>query len=389
MIATILATLLCLPASEVIEAPVAGARVVVAQALFPAEGLGRRDGAAVRVLGATLLDGTADFSAPDLLRYGSQAGAAPEVETGPDFIRVTVTAPQGAADLAGQLLEQIVTRPSLRDEDLAASLADLRGERPRWLSQALDPVSPDWDRVRMRDVRELHLRLFRPERMVLVLAGAIGPGDVAGLAARFGQWRPAAPPRPVSDPPQRPRTKVEGDASVAELAGSPIAPSDATSLMAVVALGAGKGSAMHRVMRVQGRESYFQQAVLWPTAKGWSPRLIWAHAGTVDFEKARAGLLADVERWTEDDAGRARAFLGACLDRGLEATPFASGPAGWLRSDVRGAADWAGLMALMGSRGLARRTLLDALANVDAEAIRAKAATLVRDADARLLPGGG
>lgn len=389
MIAAMLASMLAYAPPDVIEAPVADARVVVAQALFPAEGLGRRDGAAVRVLGATLLDGTADFSAPALLRFGSQAGVAPEVETGPDFIRVTITAPKGAADLAGQLLEQIVVRPALREEDLAASLADLRGERPRWLSQALDPVAPDWERVRSRDVRELHLRLFRPDRMILVLAGAIGAGDAEALAARFAQWRPATPPRPVSDPPQRPRTKVEGDASVAELAGRAIAPSDAKSLMAVVALGAGKGSAMHRVLRVKGRASYFQQAVLWPTAKGWSPRLIWAHAGQVDFEKARQDLLSDVESWTEDDADRARAFLAACLERGLEASPFASGPARWLRADPHGDADWAGLMALMGSRGLARKTLLDAAANVDAESIREKAVTLIRGADARLLPGGG
>lgn len=389
MIATMLASLLVLAPPQVVEAPDADSHVVIAQALFPAEGLGRRDGACVRVLGAALLDATSDFSGPDLLRFGSQAGVAPEVEVGPDFVRVTLTAPEGAADLAGQLLESIVARPSLRDEDLEASLSGLRGERPRWLSQALDPQAPDWDRVRARDVRELHQRLFRPERMVLVLAGAFRPGEAAALTARFAEWRPAAAPRPVADPPQRPRTKVDGDASVAELAGVPIAPSDATSLMAVVALGSGKGGALYRVLRLKDRDSYFQQAVLWPTAKGWAPRLIWAHAGSVDFEATRQKLQDDVAAWTEADTDRARAFLAACLERGMGATPFASGPGRWLGADARGSADWAGLMALMGSRGLARRTVLDALANVDVEAIRAKAAKLIREADARLLPGSG
>jgi hypothetical protein len=388
VIALALAGLLGLaPPPEAIEAPVPGSGVVVAQALFPAEGLGRRDGPALRILAAAMLRGTAEFSAPMLLRYGAQAGAPPRVEAGPDFLRVTVQAPAGEASLAGQLLESLVVRPSLREEDLAEAARELRGAGSPWLTQALEPAMPDWDRPRPRDVREMYLRLLRPERMVLVVAGELAPGDAAAIAQRFADWRPPRPPRPVPDPPQPPRVRLDAPVSIAQLAGAPIAPTDATRLLAVVALGSGKGSSLFRVLRGRLDATYFQQAVLLPMRQGWEPRLVWARMGDVDIEAARAALLEDVAAWTGAEADRAREFAAACLLRGLPATPFLTGPEAWLEAGPRGAADWAALMAHMGAPGLARQTLIEAMRHVDAEALREAATEMVTNAQARLLPG--
>jgi hypothetical protein len=107
----------------------------------------------------------------------------------------------------------------------------------------------------------------------------------------------------------------------------------AIKLLAVYALGVGKGSAVFRVLREREGWSYRQEAFLWPTPKGFRTRLLMAtDLPNDDWPKAmRAALRADVEGWTDADLKRATGLAKAQMVRGIGPDPFyltPKGPAG-------------------------------------------------------------
>lgn len=109
-------------------------------------------------------------------------------------------------------------------------------------------------------------------------------------------------------------------------------PSMSTQLLAVVALGSGKGSAMFETLREAQGWSYRQEAVFWPTEKGFVPRLIMASGDKTppaELVKAMKQQLLDaVNAWTDANLDRARGMAEGILTRGLQMSPLYFNP-GW------------------------------------------------------------
>ncbi len=383
------------PAPKTAELVDANADTVVVQAFVPAPEMGARDAAAWRVLGRVLLLGTREFSRDQVMRYGSQAGLAPVVVTMPDFMRVEFVAPKGGLSVAGELLEAVVKRPILPELDIRESTARLLGTHRQAWSEALWPVVPAWESVRVEDVRSLYARAFRPERVTFAVGGAIKPGEgIAEMAKRFVKWSVQRPPRARYDLPVKPMPAREEPVSTFELRGeavNPATPNGSATMLATFALGVGKEGAMFRVLREQMGLSYRQEALLWPSATGWVPRLMVARrarpdeAGTVGA--MREALLADVAKWDENARVRALAMAEASVLRQMPLNPFwldAGGPMGDNLSDRTA---WRGYLTMVGSGAVDERLLLDSMRNVTLEQMQAAAKSLLEGASATVVAG--
>lgn len=367
MIAALALVGVVLPRLVVVEEP--AAQQVIVQAWVPAEA--DDAGPEWALLGRCLLDGTKSHTRAELMAFGSQAGTSPQVSILPDLIRVEVAAPAKGLGVAMSLLASVVREPLLDAEDVRARRGGARGEP--W-SAALWPAGASATDASIRTLREIHGRSFRPERIVVAVGGAVTKDEASRtLEEAFGDWRPSRFPAPLRRSGGPEMSKSSG---VVEWHGPPsrLSKEDAAVYLASVALGAGKGGALHRVLRERHGLTYRQEALWWPTRTGWRLRILVARQGDwpEGFE-ARAALLEDVAKW--DEAVLARA-LGAGSG-GLTGT-FLPGPI-WIDGSGPIGPGLSDRLALAGYRALVGGDPMDAadLATVDLAALRAAGSRLV------------
>lgn len=380
---------------QVIETPRQDANVVVVQAFVKGGPRATEYYAAWRLLGSMLLDGTDVYTRADLIRYGSRAGIAPRVDVYPDFMTVTLVAPEGGLDLAASLMESLLKEPTLDRERFLELAQELAHSEPSPWQAALAPYSRPFGSVKHRDVWEAYAWAFRPENVVISVGGRFEPGAAArAFDERMASWTPGRkPPRFGSGVSSKPLGALTTEAAAYDFSGPPVEPADsiARSLLAVAALGVGRGSAMHRVLREREAISYAQEAMLWPTADGLRPRLLLLHAPSrVDPElpaKVIALLRADVGRWEESDRERALAVAEAALDR----------PDGWqpiplpvsLVADRRLALQvcWRGYAAMSGGISDDLDSVLESLRRVTLADLQASATDILDRVVPRMVPG--
>jgi hypothetical protein len=376
--------------------PIPTADLVVLQAIVPAAGLSGKDRAALAILGEALLDGTQEYTRNQFYQYGSTAGFPPLVEVLPDHLRIQIVLPKDGLGVACGLMESIVRRPSLRDEDVLRRLRRRTSVTPSIWAQALDPTQPDFSRVKPADVRELHLRLFRPEHVQFAVGGGFGAGaGEKALRTAFEGWQPKRVPKPAPDPPARPLWLRRPLVATFELRTDPIKLTDSrlpAMLLAAFALGVGKDGSMHRVLRDGNAWTYRQEAILWPTLQGWQIRLLFAQASADGQqglpEAARKALYADMSTWTEDSRTRALAMAEASLSRNLEVSPFWSGPSGPLPAGSVGATYWVAYSALLGQPTFSQAGLLEAIRSVTLDELKGAAGEMLTEAKVVIVYGG-
>lgn len=387
------------PAAErlkLVEVPIPTADLVVLQAIVPAAGLSGKDRAALAILGEALLDGTQEYTRNQFYQYGSTAGFPPLVEVLPDHLRIQIVLPKDGLGVACGLMESIVRRPSLRDEDVLRRLRRRTSVTPSIWAQALDPTQPDFSRVKPADVRELHLRLFRPEHVQFAVGGGFGAGaGEKALRTAFEGWQPKRVPKPAPDPPARPLWLRRPLVATFELRTDPIKLTDSrlpAMLLAAFALGVGKDGSMHRVLRDGNAWTYRQEAILWPTLQGWQIRLVFAQASADGQqglpEAARKALYADMSTWTGDSRTRALAMAEASLSRNLEVSPFWSGPSGPLPAGSVGATYWVAYSALLGQPTFSQAGLLEAIRSVTLDELKGAAGEMLTEAKVLIVYGG-
>lgn len=381
---------------KLVEAPIPTSDIVVLQAIVPAAGLSGKDRAALAILGDALLDGTQEYTRNQFFLYGSTAGRPPEVEVLPDHLRIQIVLPKDGLGVAAGLLESLVRRPSLRDEDIVRRLQRRTAVPPSLWAQALDPTQPDFARVKPADVRELHQRLFRPEHIQFAVGGgfAAGAGEKA-LRTVFEGWQPRRVPKPAPDPPAKPLWLRRPLVATFELRSDPIKLSDTrlpAMILAAFALGVGKDASMHRVLRDANAWTYRQEAILWPTLDGWQVRLILAQASADGQqglpEAVRKALTSDMTSWTEESRTRAIAMAEAALSRSLEISPFWAGPRGPLPAGAIGGTYWAAYSALLGAPTFAPSGLLEAIRSVTLDELKGAAGELLTEAKVVIVYGG-
>ncbi|MBX7133894.1 MAG: insulinase family protein [Fimbriimonadaceae bacterium] len=378
------------------ETPQPSARVVVADAFISASGLTGKERAALAVLGEALLEGTQEYTKAQLLEYGTQAGIAPRVQVLPDFLWIQVALPRDGLDVAIGILESLIRRPSLRNEDLVRILARHRNVPPSIWQQALDPSVLDYARVKLADVREIHLRLFRPENTRFSVAGSFGPGAAEkAIKETFATWNPRRAPKSVPDAPAKPLWLRKPLVATFELRTDPFRlsePEAPARVLATSALGVGKGSSMFRTLREANAWTYRQEAILWPTMTGWQVRLIAAQA-SIDGqqnmpERIRKVLLDDIANWTEAHLARALGMLEAGFNRKLEVNPFATGLDDILGAGPPQTAFWTGIGDLQAGPAITVPGFVEAMRGVTLEQLKAAATQIVTDARPIIVYGG-
>ncbi len=169
----------------------------------------------VTALTADMLDeGTGALTAIDVSEALARLGAEFDIEVGPDTTSVTLTTLARFADRGATLLAELVTRPSLREDDfsrvrrlrldrlrqlrdLPAALAERAFLRLLYGAHPYGHLSigsaSTLEALTLEDVQRAHAALFRPERSTLIVAGALSHQALLHAAEQaFGGWRPGA-----------------------------------------------------------------------------------------------------------------------------------------------------------------------------------------------------
>jgi predicted Zn-dependent peptidase len=358
--------------------------------------LERQELGAAYVVREAWLDGTEQYSKRQLMEYGSQTGSPPQVILMPDHIRLTLEFPRGQLDVGVSMLTSLLKAPSFTESSVEAATSRLKqATRDVW-EEALWPAMPDFGRLRADTVREFFQRYVRPDKIAVVARGGFAAGDfLLQWNRRMEAWSPQMPRRgPLRTGPP---VAVESHARAVptlEIALPPFKPSDAdfpSNLLALYALGVGKGSALHRVLRESLRWSYRQEGVVWPTPDAYQPRLIWASAsqpGMEAWKKVRDALAEDAKTWGELHLKRAVSMARATLIDGHFPSPFAFDPVGSSILSAREKASFAALWRLRNKESWDPSGLCDRLAGVSLENLKEAAGRMLRSAIPRLIAPG-
>lgn len=375
---------------RVVEVPDAKAGAVVVQVWAKADLTGPRDRAAWQVLGKTLLRGTSTFNDLDLVKYGSQAGRRPTVTTTADLIKIEVWMPPDGLRLAVNMAGSLAVEANLRDDDLDEAKAALAYPQDHW-SLAMDPWLMDASRLHNDDVRALYNRSFQPSKLVVVVGGAIEEGKGAKeVVDRFGilSMPPGAKPRvDVSDK----ILKATGGAyGVHALFGKPVTPATPgapAEMLALVAAGVGKDCTLYQVLREQKGLCYEVGGVLWPTASGWSPRLVAfrsstaAPKGLAMTAEVASALLDDSAKWDEHTLARAKTIARLALYGQYSPSPFALMPGREMGSSLIDRCEWEGYWRLVAGTAFPREAVVQFFDHVDLDQLKAAAQKLARESE--------
>lgn len=379
----------------VVELPEAGP-VVVVEALVPAPpDMGDREQAAWNVMADALYDGTAEFSRDRLREYASQAGVPLTIEAFPDFIKVQITEPKGGLKVASQILESLVLRASLTDEAIKESWTRLKSRRMGDWEQALLDFDLPYSQVTADNVRNVYDQAFRPDNIVFVFAGDLVAGEgQAQVDERFKGILAPTPRRIRFDRLPRTWVKHSGRVSTFEWRGRPLSVGkvdDLSTVLAVFALGVGKEGAMHRVLREKLGWTYRQEAVLWPSLKGWVPRLIFAKESTeADPELANQALeqlKSDVATWSDATLKRAKAMLKTSMTGDNPLCPFWTGLSGPFEPNLQDRASLAGINALCSGSPMDVADMVSRADAVTLAELKAAALKNLEESQASVIPG--
>lgn len=304
---------------SVLEAPKPGSGTVLLQAHFrmPFEP-GSRETAAWRVLIELLKEGTLDFTGPQMLEQAGGSGF--KFFAGSNFLTVQVSGAKGSLDAQAQIIESMMLRPRLREDEILAKSLQLSRIGTDPIFTAAKAESPDWTRLRVEHVLDLQKQVMRPENLTLVAGGDFEPGSALGLLQpRFKAMAPAPRRTPIRfDPPAPPARKMASGLRAVKAAlplSSGSLEDAATAMTLVGALTQGKGSSLYRKVREEKAEAYHLSGSLMPGMTGWKLEMtiIQRSEKTLVPDQVVALLREDVEAWGPPELARAKAMTLAGL----------------------------------------------------------------------------
>jgi hypothetical protein len=364
--------------------PEAGVATIACAVKLPK--LDSRGAAAAEMLSKALEGNTALFSRLEMRRI-CVPGGEPRVSVMPDHLSIQMTVLPGDLGIGTRILASMLMNARL-DEEAAARVVEAESLRalPGWLA-IMDDQLRNYSIVKPNDLRELYTLVMRPENVSVAVGGAIEPG-VAGSAwaEATTSWRPARlRPLTVGWDGKMRRTKGPKYAALVGPewdAGTQFAP----KLLAMVALGSGKGSSLFRVVRERMGLSYRQDALLWPTNQGWRANLIMGLQPMEDnaaylakLGEIKEALLTDVSSWSEADLQRAQGYATALVTRGGDASPLFFRYAAPFSSDVYGQTMMAAYWKMKTGSAWDAQALGAAFTNVSLEQLKADASALLSD----------
>jgi hypothetical protein len=259
-------------------------------------------------------------------------------QSGPDYVRISFHVPPSNWRVGLSLMEALV-----RSSKLTMPEGTSPGRVTAWVA-ALRPYERSRN-PRPNEVADLYRTLFRPENLTLGVGGPIPAGAAReDWEARMAKWTPPRilAPSPY-EPEPKPIAKNPGGLSTIEIEGPKFGGRDAAisiRVLALMALGSGKGASLFRVARQQLGLSYRQEALLYPVPEGWKSRILLETTATTELDKKaetlRTVLLEDVRGWTDADLKRAQGMAEGVFLRGIDFSPFAFGPFGTFDDTLEG-----------------------------------------------------
>ncbi|HZH99281.1 MAG TPA: insulinase family protein, partial [Fimbriimonadaceae bacterium] len=259
--------LLALFSATVLEFPQPNADRIVVEAVVRTGRLDPREEAAADLLALTLRSGTANLTRGQLLQYGTMAGERMRVQRLPDSFRIGLTVPRGNLETAAVLLDELLRYATFDEGPVKATLDELPFRKPEPWLEALRPFRFEYAKLEREDVLDLYRKAFRPEHTTVAVWGGFAPGEAKShFEDRWQDWK--ALPIAKRFRPSLNRTRAETrphSLSTIELEGPEFRGADgdfAAKLLAAFALGGGKWSSMHRILREKQAWTYRQEAVL-------------------------------------------------------------------------------------------------------------------------------
>jgi len=398
MIATLvaLATLQVGVKASVLELPDPAADIVTIHAYLWRDRNFEREDAAWEVISNSIGEISVTYGVKEVNFFGSTAGIAPRVVRAPGFVRVEIIASpakwQNAVALATSLISQPSWSANFWEDEL--TVAKGRVLDPWQNSLWPKPVFPK--EMIEQDFSSTHARILDKSGISIVVSGPLERGAARAVVDQYSKMWEVQPyarlPR-YAEEAAWPTQQMLGVSSF-ELAGKPIRIGEgdsAAKFLALMALGAGKDCSTWRMLREEAGLSYRTEGILWPTQKGFVPRLIMlrrSEESELKYSGTMIDLLRkDVDRYDQITLDRAKAMATQVLTK---PSPFAcvyvdgsSTLYGQPGDELR----WRGMLYSMGLPSISISKWVETLNQVTEAQLRTAAKDLMDGCEFRLIRG--
>ncbi len=260
-------------------------------------------------------------------------GRGVKCELLPDAVLISFQVPKESFSSGVAMLSSFVEQPSFRKESIQKAIAALTARPPTYWSLAMHPLPFDLKSTSRDELMTVFQRVFKPASVTVACVGDVSKENLnQAWATKTANWKTLPDPRFPDDSVLAPPAGGVAGVSTAAFRGAEFSATDSSlpaRLLALYALGSGKGSSLFRISRDEHGWSYQQDSYLWPTASGFQPVLLVACRANPDLSKRMAQLQqelnADADAWTEEDRARALGMAEATLLRDVPFGPILLG----------------------------------------------------------------
>lgn len=375
-----------LPASPFVV-PQPNAPAVTFQVIAPLPALSESEMASTEVLAQVMSRQTQDFSPGRVLYILSGAGDAIHWDVTSDHLRFSFTVPKADETLGFTLFESFLQRPALTEENIKLAEASLSRRRLTPWQLVLAPVCSDPAKVRSAEILRMYRTLIRPEKLVVAIGGDVDQVMIQNeYSVRVASWHPDRAPRAYA--PFLPKWKAASPATIVELPGHDNPSVSPADVLAIFALGCGKGASIFRIWRETNGWSYLQAAGVRGGSGGLALDSWFAtnpDSAATELKDASTSLTKDVDAWTDADRSRALAMAESVLLHDLAFGMFWFDSTGPLRDTLEDRTFLAAYWKLRTGSDWDPRALLDQMKLVSLEDLRKAAAAYLEGTSPRVL----
>lgn len=399
MIPTILAMLQVHASTQptIIELLEPSAATVSIAAVVKTGALDVHDLAVARVLAETVTKATADFNVSRMREYTLMAGRPMKCTLLSDCFRIELEMPRQELKLGISLLDGVLRHSRFEDESLADALSRLPFKARSYWSEALLPWKLNYEKIRKEEILKLYEKLFRPENTTVVVAGPFAAGEGASAVDEaINDWNaPRIYPLRYIVHPATEVVRHSAAISTFDFQGPEFKVDEtsfAKNFLAAVALGMGKSSTLHRVVREANNWSYRQESALTPTPDGLRVRLLIARQQPESDEgvgeKMRSAISADVSAWKDADRSRAISLADMILMRGMPISPLYIGGNEWpLTDSLDDRAFMAAYWRMKTGKAWNPIEVLSMIDGVSLDDLKSTASDIVSKSELHMIPG--
>ncbi len=291
------------------------------QVYFRAEQLTNEEQEHLKILGDLMLKGSKEFTKEEIQQHLLKA---PEIQQGLDYIRLTFFLKKERFSSGLTLIHSILTQPHIEEKDKCfVVLHHKMVQNPNLffvLAGNLDPIKAQ---------ETFYSRFFSPSTRGFFLKDQALP-SVDKLTAI------------------KESNQIVLNSDFFKIGDC----SSASKFLATVALGAGKGSSLYRILRETQGLTYFQQTGLTPTAKGFCPSFKIFKSSLPGHQSfvihAKEELLKDINDWSVAHLDRSKGFGKGLCCYGLMPGFFGLGFSDGLKDQAFNDLIWKGYLAFVG-----------------------------------------